>query len=355
MSRPAPLPVERAAAPVALVPARAPRELVLAAVRQAMELARWTEFVSPGADVAVKPNLGWDKLIPGAISAPWVVEGVILTIRERVGRLFMVESDQVVTDVERTLRLTGLDEVCRLHGVEWCNMSRGTTVRVRDDRRVVLRDVNLPEVLTRTELITVPLLKTHNKTTMTGALKNQWGCLETLRHTFHLVLPDAIADINFLVQPRFAVMDGTIGLEGNGPKSGRPREANLVLASANLVGLDATAAELMGFEPARIPHLVKSAEAGLGSLQDIDVVGAAVSALRQGFAPARHNAVSWLELVLRRSLLRRLVFHTPLFRMACWGARRYYDIWDLTTGRSHRRRVFSRSAYAPQWRGTSGR
>jgi uncharacterized protein (DUF362 family) len=314
-----------------------------------MELARWTDYLSPGADVAVKPNLGWDKLIPGAISAPWVVEGVILAIRERVGRVFLVESDQVVTDVERTLRLTGLDRVCRLHGVEWCNMSRGTTVRVRDDGRPVLRDVNLPEILTRTELVTVPLLKTHNKTTVTGALKNQWGCLETLRHTFHLVLPEAITDVNVLVQPRFAVMDGTIGLEGNGPKSGRPREANLVLASANLVGLDATAARLMGFEPAGIAHLVRAAGAGLGALEDVEVVGSAVSALCQRFAPARHNPVSWLELLLRRSFLRRLVFHTPLFGLACWGTRRYYDLWDLTVGRAHRRRVFAGSAYAPQW------
>ncbi len=215
--------VDRAArqtAPVAVVATAPDRERVIADTRRAMELADWTRFVTPGADLALKANLGWDKLIPGAISAPWVVEGVILTVRERAGRVFLVESDQVVLDVERAVRLTGLLELCRRLDVTWCNMSCGATVRVRDDRRVVLRDVNIPEILTRTELITLPLVKTHNKTTVTGALKNQWGCLESLRHTFHLVLTDAIADVNCLIQPRFAVMDGTVGLEGNGPKSG---------------------------------------------------------------------------------------------------------------------------------------
>ncbi len=342
-------PEERAAAPVALLRTAADRDRVLADVRRAMELARWRQYLSPGADVALKPNLGWDKLIPGAISAPWVVEGVVLAIREHVGALFLVESDQVVMDVERALRLTGLDEVCRRHGVTWCNMSRGIQVRVRDDRRLVLRDVNLPELLTRTQLVTMPVLKTHNKTTVTGALKNQWGCLETLRHSFHLVLDDAIADVNALLQPRFAVMDGTVGLEGNGPKSGRPREANLVLASANLVGLDAVAARLMGFDPAGIRHLATCAAAGLGSASGPVVVGEEVEAVQQRFRPARHNPVSWLELLLRRSLVRRLAFDTPVFRLMCWGARRYYDLWDATAGRRRRRRFLAASPYAAQW------
>ena len=45
-----------------------------------LEAAEWTRFVGDGADVSLKPNLGWDKPLPGAISAPWVVEGVILAL-----------------------------------------------------------------------------------------------------------------------------------------------------------------------------------------------------------------------------------------------------------------------------------
>ncbi len=67
---------------------------VFDSVRQAMELAHWKQFISPNAEVSLKVNLGWDKLIPGAVSAPWVVEGVIRTIREYVNRIYIVESDQ---------------------------------------------------------------------------------------------------------------------------------------------------------------------------------------------------------------------------------------------------------------------
>lgn len=315
-----------------------------------MDLADWKRFVSPGADVALKPNLGWDKLIPGAISAPWLVEGVIIALKNHVGRIYVVESDQVVVDVRDAIRVSRIDEVCRRQGVEWVNMSRGAFVRVTGGTRLTLHDIHIPEILTRTELITLPVLKTHNKTTITGAIKNQWGCLQTLRHSFHTVLPQALVDVNTLVEPRFAVMDGTVGLEGDGPKSGMPRELNVILASGNLVGLDATAARLMGFEAEQIEHLVLCQEHGFGSLDSrLTVVGERVEDHACSFVPARHNAVSFIEWALRGSLLDWLIFRTPAFRLMCWGARRYYDLWDLFVGRGRRRRFLARSPYAPQW------
>jgi len=325
---------------------------VFSSVRQAMELAHWREFISPGAEVSLKVNLGWDKLIPGAVSAPWVVEGVIRTIREHVGRIFLVESDQVVVDVEVALRKTGLHRVCKEYDVEWVNMSRGRFVRIQNGERLVLRDVYIPEILTRTEVITLPLMKTHNKTVISGAIKNQWGCLQTLRHNFHLVLSQALVDVNAIVRPRFAIMDGTVALEGNGPKAGRPKEMNLVLASGDLVALDVIAAEVMGFDPDQIEHLQLCARYGLGiaDRKKIIVEGEYPENVKGRFVPARHNAVSWLELVLRKSFVRRLVFDTPLFLLFCWGARRYYDLWDICVGCRLRNRMLRSSGYAAQWR-----
>jgi uncharacterized protein (DUF362 family) len=279
-----------------------------------------------------------------------VVEGVIHAIRDHVGPIHLVESDQVVVDVEQALALTRLDSVCRRHGVTWVNMSRGPFVRVRRADRLVLVDAEIPEILFRTVVITVPLMKTHNKTVITGAIKNQWGCLRSLRHNYHLVLSQALVDVNTLVQPRFAVMDATVGLEGDGPKSGKPREVGLVLASANLVGIDATAARIMGFDPRTIDHLRLCGLHGLGSLDEISVVGDGPEAVRCSFQPATHNAVSWLELALRKSAVRRLVFETPLLGVMSWGARRYYDLWDLTVGARVRREFFASSPYAAQWR-----
>jgi uncharacterized protein (DUF362 family) len=316
-----------------------------------MEAADYTRFIPRGEPVALKPNLGWDILIPGAVSAPWVVEGVILVLKDYASALYVVESDQVVVNVENAVRQTRVWEICQKHGVTWVNMSKGQFVRQKDESRLALKHIHLPEILTRTHLVTLPLMKTHNKSTLTGAIKNQWGCLETLRHHFHPVLSQALVDLNSILKPKFAVMDATIGLEGNGPKSGFPKEMGLVLASGDLVALDATAGRIMGIDPAEVEHLQLCQAHGLGTTraEEIQVVGEDVAALRTPFLPARHNAVSGLELILRSSFMRWLTFETPVFNLMCWGARRYYDLWDALYGRKLRQNVLQNSAYAPQW------
>lgn len=330
---------------------QAPAGEVQARVREAMELADFTAHIPRGEPVALKPNLGWDKLIPGSISAPWVVEGVIEVLKDYASELYVVESDQVVVNVEDAVRKTRILDVCKKHGVEWVNMSRGEFVHSKDNSRLVLHDIHIPEILTRTHLVTLPLMKTHNKSTVTGAIKNQWGCLETLRHNFHPVLSEALVDLNKLLRPRFAVMDATIGLEGNGPKSGNPREMGLVLASGDPVALDATAAQIMGFDPRQIEHLILCEQHGLGTAapESITIAGETIDAHRTQFQTAHHNAVSFLEIVFRSSFARKMIFETPVFNVMTWGARRYYDFWDAVYGRKLRQQVMESSPYAPQW------
>ena len=134
------------------------------------------------------------------------------------------------------------------------------------------------------------------KTVITGALKNQWGCLSKMRHEYHLVLDDALADINSVCRPRFAIMDGTIGLEGNGPKSGFPKVADRVLASADPVALDTRP-------------------------------------------------------VLRKSALKKLFFNTPIFDVCLWGAKNYYRIWTAFEARRCWEVARRHPLYGPQWRG----
>lgn len=340
--------VKRNSAPVVIQKTRPQKQAVLEAVSQVMEQANWRDFISHGADISVKPNLGWDKVIPGAISAPWVVEGVIITIRDYVGNISIVESNQVVCNADYAMRIAGIADICKRHNIPWVNMSKGDYVDYKDRDRLFIKNVKIPSILTRTELITVPLMKTHNKTTITGAIKNQWGCLQELRHNFHPELTRVLVDINCIIQPRFAVMDATVGLEGNGPKSGIPKEMNLVLASGNLVGIDATAARIMGFDPIQIDHLQKCAEHSLGSLNP-PVLGQQVDEIQSMFIPAKHNLVSVSEILLRNSFLSKLFFQTPVFNGLTWSTRRYYDLWDLFIGRKIRKSIQS-SGYFEQFR-----
>jgi uncharacterized protein (DUF362 family) len=324
------------------------------AVREAMELVSWRDVLEQGTPTALKVNLGWELFIPGSITSPWVVEGVIQTIREWVGPIYLVEADQVLERIEVAYRKSGLPEICRRYGVQWVNMSHQATGFVDVPQGRIFSKLELPKILLETQLITIPVMKTHAKSSLTGALKNQWGCISKLRHNYHLVLSDALADINSAVQPALAVMDATVALEGNGPKSGIPRVVNRVLASPDCVALDTVQASLMGLDGSRIEHLATCAERGVGTnrLEEIEIVGeAGARSLSLAFTPARHNLVSRIEELLRRSRWKWLFFDTPVFWIMLLGAKFWYVIWFyFVSGRRRWKTILDHPFYGRLWR-----
>ncbi|MDA1094605.1 MAG: DUF362 domain-containing protein [Acidobacteria bacterium] len=325
---------------------------VRGAIRRALDAVSWRLVIPRGADISLKVNLGWDLFIPGSITSPLVAESLILELRDHVGKIYMVEADQVLEDIESAFRRSGMAAVCERTGVEWVNMERGPTVAVPRPDNVVLREVHVPQILRDTLLVTVPVMKTHAKTGITGALKNQWGCLSKMRHEYHLVLTDALADLNQVVRPVLSVMDGTVGLEGNGPKSGTPRVADRILCSTDPVALDTVQAICMGIDPATVPHLRRCAERGIGTddRTRIDVRGLVPEEHVVRFRPARDNTVSLVENVLRKSALKRLFFNTPIFRLCLAGAKLYYRAWVALNAERHWRRIRAHAVYGPQWR-----
>ncbi len=323
-----------------------------AGLRRALEAAEWKRFVPRGAPVSLKVNLGWDMFIPGSITSPFFVATLIDAIRDHVGRIYLVECDQVLEDIEKAHRMSLMAEVCERTGATWVNMGNIGSVQVDAPRNVVLKRIEVPQILRDTVLITVPVMKTHAKTGLTGSLKNQWGCLPKTRHEWHLVLDDAIADLNAVIRPAFAVMDGTIGLQGNGPKSGSPRIAERVLCSSDPVALDTVQALSMGLDPGGIRHLARCADRGVGTndLSRIEIRGLDPVANRVPFVPARHNTVSLVENVLRQSFLKRLFFNTPVFDVCLAGAKFYYRAWSALHAERCWRIALDHPYYGPTWR-----
>ena len=348
------IPVSESPAIVSLVETK---ESVVDAVGAAMEAADWTRFIPAGCDVCIKPNLGWDLFMPGAVTSPLVVEGVIRKLKERVGKLYMVEANQVLVNCELPFEQTGMDRLCQQYDVEWINLSKAPFEKVQVPNPMEVETIDLPEVLTRTRLVTIPVMKTHNKTVLSGGIKNQWGCLPTFRHNFHPVLDQVLHDLTSVLRPSFTVLDGTVALEGNGPKSGRPRICNLVMASDDPVAVDTISAEVMQLDRFRIRHLEFCAAAGLGvhDRSKIKVVGEDGQPRKSvptfDFETAHHNAVSWVETVLRGSFVRKLVFESPLLVPLCFGARIWYYIWYyVLKGRQLRDKAIRESPYGDQWK-----
>jgi uncharacterized protein (DUF362 family) len=87
-----------------------------------------------------------------------------------------------------------------------------------------------------------------------------------------------------------AVLDGFVGMEGEGPTSGDPVDLRVAIASADPVACDAVGARVMGFDPGEIGYLHHTARAGLGEIDPgrIEVLGDRIEDCRRPFRPHPH-------------------------------------------------------------------
>jgi uncharacterized protein (DUF362 family) len=88
------------------------------------------------------------------------------------------------------------------------------------------------------------------------------------------------------IPPSLAVIDGWVGMEGNGPGNGSPVDTHYALASTDFVAADTVAAFLMGFDPSEVGYLTyTNGRVGVGDLSSINVVGEELAPLRRKFKP----------------------------------------------------------------------
>ena len=177
-------------------------------------------------------------------------------------------------------------------GVRLADFDEGKTV-VHKTALLNKRFVIARGVLDSDGVVSLPKLKTHGLTRLTGAVKNQFGCIPgTLKSQFHLKMPDPyefatmLVDINTFIRPRLYIMDGIIAMEGNGPRNGTPRSLNVILFSSDPVALDAVAARIIDLNPEFVPTSQPGEKSGLGTYHSggIELAGDDIEALLPGIS-----------------------------------------------------------------------
>lgn len=155
-----------------------------------------------------------------------------------------------------------------------------------------LKELYLPKtVLGADFLVSLPKMKTHHWAGVTLSLKNMFGvvpgsCYGWPKNLLHWAgINRAILDINAAVRPDFAIVDGIIGMEGNGPIQGQAKQCGLLVAGNDPVAVDATCARIMGLLPEKIDYLARAATL-LGHIQPdrIQQIGETVSDTRKPFS-----------------------------------------------------------------------
>ena len=177
-------------------------------------------------------------------------------------------------DNEYLLSASGLYDVIKEHRVRYVDLNtddvRPTPLR---SSFTDLKQLYLPETLYNADvLVSMPKLKTHHWAGVTLSLKNMFGVVPGVvygwpKNILHWQgIDKSILDINSsLPLPQFAIVDGIVGMEGNGPLQGQAKNAGVLIFGDDLVAVDATAARLMKIEPQKVQYLAK-AEEFLGNL-----------------------------------------------------------------------------------------
>jgi uncharacterized protein (DUF362 family) len=155
-----------------------------------------------------------------------------------------------------------------------------------------LKELYMPKTVLGADLVvSMPKLNTHHWAGVTLSLKNMFGtvpgsCYGWPKNVLHWAgIDNAILDINAAVKPDFAIVDGIVGMEGNGPIQGTPKACGALIFGDDPVAVDATCCRVMGLIPERIKYLA-AAGTMLGhiNVDKIQQVGEVIAALRSKFA-----------------------------------------------------------------------
>lgn len=264
-------------------------ERALSTVKRAIALAGGVnEFVDK--PILIKVNFITTKTYEtGATTDPIVVEALIQSIQPINKQVFVVESDATMTDASKACEMTGMQSLCDRYSVQFINL-RYTKDKFKVNVPVpeTLSEITLPRMVLESYVISAAKLKTHDETQVTLGLKNMFGLLpDKFKAKFHARgIEKVIVDINSVIKPAFTIIDGFFGMEGSGPVSGKPVKMDLIIAGKDPVATDAVASKVMGFEPTSIFHIKRAAEKGIGTLEDIQVVGNSIESVRHIFERA---------------------------------------------------------------------
>jgi uncharacterized protein (DUF362 family) len=247
-----------------------------------------------GKRVVLKPNFVEHDPAGVVNTHPALVAAAIEAFRRAGAREVVVaEGPGHYRDTEHLLTATGLHAVLRAHRTRYVDLNHDDVRTLpAGSHYTTLGRLYLPEtVLDADLLVSMPKLKTHHWAGVTLSLKNMFGCIPGSiygwpKNVLHWAgIHESIVDINStLPVPRFAIVDGIVGMEGNGPIQGEARRCGALVMGDDPVAVDATAARLMTIDPRQVRYL---AEAGrfLGHVdeQHIDQIGEAIDRLRQDF------------------------------------------------------------------------
>lgn len=246
-------------------------EAVKPALEEAVNAVNGLDFVKSGMKIIIKPNLvSFKKPDAAATTHPALLEALVEMLLARGAAVTIGDSPggpHSLPLLNRVYAATGMDRVEKLGAKLNRNMNEKT---VDFPEGKVLKNFTYTEYLDEADaIIDFCKLKSHGMLGMSAAVKNLFGTIPGLKkpevhYKFQndAEFADMLVDLNEYFKPRLAICDAVVGMEGNGPTAGTPRQIGAIIASKSTYYADVVGAELIGMNIDGLPTLQAAYERG---------------------------------------------------------------------------------------------
>jgi uncharacterized protein (DUF362 family) len=247
-----------------------------------------------GKTILLKPNLVEPHLGVGHINThPLVVKAAVEAFLHLGAKSVTVaEGPGHRRDWYLILEESGYSEILSEDKAPFIDLNTAAVTTVKNlGRYSSLRQLVVPRLVQEADVIvSMPKMKTHHWVGATLAMKNMFGIMPGLyygwpKNVLHFEgVNETILDINTSVKAHLAIVDGIVGMQGDGPIMGTPVESNVIVIGRNFPAVDATCARIMGLNPRRIAYLTMASRR-LGPIREslIEQRGETLASVRKDF------------------------------------------------------------------------
>jgi uncharacterized protein (DUF362 family) len=247
-----------------------------------------------GKRILLKPNLVETASgAPHINTHPLVLRGAIEAFLQLGAAIVMVaEGPGHRRDTLAVYEESGLAEVLTEDRIRFHDLNYITGYELPNaGSQTTMNTLTFPGLLQEVDwIVSMAKMKTHHWTGATLSMKNLFGVMPGRyygwpKNVLHNVgIQNSILDINATLKPHFAIVDGIIGMEGDGPIMGSPKQVGVLVMGRNFPAVDATCCRIMGIDPYKVSYLER-ADNWLGPISDgsIEQRGETIASVQTNF------------------------------------------------------------------------
>jgi uncharacterized protein (DUF362 family) len=218
----------------------------------------------------IEPHKGFEHIVTNPVV---VAAAAAAFLKMGAAKIIVGEAPGHIRDTYQALEESGFDSIFSSHQIEFADLNYDDWwATANAGHATSLRSFVFPLTLKQVDwIVSMPKLKTHHWAGATLSMKNLFGTLPGAfygwpKNILHNAgIDEAILDLNATIRPNFAIVDGIVGMEGDGPIMGTAKKAGILIMGRNLPAVDATCARTMGIDPFKIKYLA-AADGKLGPI-----------------------------------------------------------------------------------------